>query len=91
MTGLVKQEIIFYGGEVTGLTGQFFERRDSLSGALAGLRDEPLKVTDPGALLRHRLRAHAMFDGLQTGQVKSCQFTQRRDHIDIATFTEPIL
>src|SRR3954469_15107528 len=91
MAALVEQEIIVHLGQTAGLMCQSFDGRDSFSGALACLDNEFLQVTNPRTLHGRRLCGQSMFNGRQTHRIKSCQFTQRKNLVEMVKLSQPIL
>src|ERR1051325_4535478 len=91
MAALVKQEIIVHLGQTTGLMCQSFDGRDSFSGALACFNNEFLQVTNPRTFHGRRLCGQPMFNGGQTHRIKSCQFTQRKNLVEMVKLSQSIL
>src|SRR6185436_10231767 len=91
MTALVEQEIIVHLGQTTGLMCQSFDGRDSFSGALACRYHEFLQVTNPRSLLGRRLCGQPMLNCRQTYRIKSGQFTQRKNLVEMVELSQPIL
>src|SRR5437763_1522312 len=59
--------------------------------ALACLDNEFLQVTNPRNLHGRRLCGQPMFNGGQTHRIKSCQFTQRKNLVEMVILSQPIL